>query len=271
MVYFETGKFKRDTVNREGNTKTTKTVRVTGLSVNSKFDNNEELIILSKESYTEMETELINSTEKVTQLENLVKTKDDKIRELETQLKQANTEIETLKNTPPETIPESPKYINKVIDLQEEINNRNKLLMNTQNTINNIFNEVNQNQNDSLGKLITLISELQNQANKVLSLSKELQNQKDGINSSIDNTNIIKWTFSKNKFKIVLDMDILTKLEAEIVQFTNTDIVQLANTVITPVEIPTDKLDLNELYISTGNENPDSETIPSKVITPDKE
>jgi len=269
MVYFETGKFKRDTVNREG--KPTKTVRVTGLSVNSKFDNNEELSILSKADFTEMETQLNTNIEKVTQLENQVKTNDDKIRELETQLKQANTEIETLKNTPPEPIPESPKYINKVIDLQEEINNRNKLLMNTQNTINNIFTEVNQNQTQNLTNLIGLISELQTTAKTILDYGDEIRNQKDGINSSIDKTNIIKWTFSKNKFKIVLDMDILTELEAEIVKFTNTDIVQLANTVITPVEIPTDKLNLNELYISIDTEDSSNEPIPSKVITPDKE
>lgn len=269
MVYFETGKFKRDTVNREG--KPTKTVRVTGLSVNSKFDNNEELSILSKADFTEMETQLNTNIEKVKELENQVKTKDDKIRELETQLKQANTEIETLKNTPPEPIPESPKYINKVIDLQEEINNRNKLLMNTQNTINNIFTEVNQNQTQNLTNLIGLISELQTTAKTILDYGDEIRNQKDGINSSIDKTNIIKWTFSKNKFKIVLDMDILTELEAEIVKFTNTDIVQLANTVITPVEIPTDKLDLNELYISIDTEDSSNEPIPSKVITPDKE
>ena len=267
MVYFETGKFKRDTVNREG--KPTKTVRVTGLSVNSKFDNNEELSILSKADFTEMETQLNTNIEKITELENQVKTKDDKIRELETQLKQANTEIETLKNTPPEPTPESPKYINKVIDLQEEINNRNKLLMNTQNTINNIFTEVNTANNTSKDNLITLISELQTTAKTILDYGDEIRNQKDNINSEFKKVGWVKWIRNKNKINIVLDLDKLKELEAEILKFTNTDIVQLASTVITPVEIPTDKLDLNELYISIDTEDSSNEPIPSKVITPD--
>lgn len=75
----------------------------------------------------------------------------------------------------------------------------------------------------------------------------------------------------QNKINIVLDLDKLNELEVEILKFTNTDIVQLANTVITPVEIPTDKLDLNELYISIDTEDSSNEPIPSKVITPDKE
>lgn len=269
MVYYETGKFKRDTVNREG--KQQKTVRVTGLSVNSKFKNNEELCILSKLEFTQLETQLNNSTEKITELENKVSNQADKIRELETQLQQANTEIETLKNTTPEPIPEPPKYINKVLELQEEINNRNKLLMNTQNTINNIFTEVNTANNTSKDKLITLISELQTTAKTILDYGDEVRNQKDNINDEFKKVGWLKWIRNKNKINIVLDLDQLNELEAEVLKFTNTDIVQLANTVITPVEIPTDKLDLNELYISIDTEDSSNETIPSKVIAPDKE
>ena len=65
-------------------------------------------------------------------------------------------------------------------------------------------------------------------------------------------------------------MDKVNKLEAKLVEFTNKDIVQLANNVITPVEIPTENLDLNQLYISIGNDNSDNKTIPSKVLTPKK-
>lgn len=122
-IYTETGKFKRDTINRNG--KPTNQIRVTGLSVNSKFKDDEEIIILSKEDFNQLESKANNSTEIIQNLEN--------------QLGEAKVKIQTLETTAPEPNPENPKYINRVIDLQEEINNRNQLLFNTQNTIKNIF------------------------------------------------------------------------------------------------------------------------------------
>ena len=77
MVYTEKAIFKRDIKERENGKKTTQ-IRVTGLSVNSKFKDNEEIIILSKEDFTDLETQL--------------STKDDKIRELENQLNQSKNE-----------------------------------------------------------------------------------------------------------------------------------------------------------------------------------
>lgn len=257
MVYYENGVFKRDKVTRKG--KVTNQIRVTGLSVNSEFGNNEEITVLRKTDFTEMES---------------------KIQDLENQLNEANTEIENLRNVTPDSNTETPKYTNRVISLQEEINNRNLLLMNTQNTIHTIFNKAKSNYNE-LGKnvttannetetnIISLISELQQQVKEILTLSQELPNQVNGINSSIDNTSWFTWIRSKNKFKIVLDLDELQKLEAKLTEFTSMDIVQLANRVITPVEIPannleeltTEELDLTELYISIENDTTDNEIV----------
>lgn len=242
MVYTEKAIFKRDIKERENGKKTTQ-IRVTGLSVNSKFKDNEEIIILSKEDFIDLETQL--------------STKDDKIRELENQLKQSKNETK-----------ESPKYINKVLELQEEINNRNQLLFNTQNTINNIFTEVNTANNTSKDKVISLISELQTTANTILGLSEELQTQTGNINDGFKKVGWLEWIRNKNKINIVLDMDKLTELEAKLTEFTNNDIVQLANTVITPMEIPTDNLDLNELYISTVNDSSNNEIV---ITPPDNE
>lgn len=248
---YETGIFKRYERKR-GNKKVTQ-VGVSGLSVNSKFDDNEEIVLLSMDELTQLESKANKSTE------------------LENQLNEAKLKLETLETTAPEPTKENPKYITRVIDLQDEINNRNQLLFNTQNTINNIFTEVNTANNTSKDNLLSLLSDLQTDINNLLDLTQELPNQVNGINSSIDNTSWLKWIRSKNKFKIVLDMDKVNELEAKLVEFTSQDIVQLANKVITPMEIPTENLDLTQLYISTGNDNPDNEPIPSKVITPDKE
>lgn len=232
---YETGIFRRYIRNRKG--KEVTQVGVSGLSVNSKFEDGEEINILSTEELTQLET---------------------KIQNLKSQLKEAQVEIETLKNATPEVSTETPKYSNKVIELQEEINNRNGLLMNTQNTINNIFTEVNTANNTSKDNLISLISELQTEVNTILDLSKELPNQADGINKQVKNMSWFKYAVSKNKINIVLDMDKLNEVQAKLIDFTSKDIVQLANQLITPVEISTDKLDLTELFIPIGNDNTDN-------------
>lgn len=253
---YETGVFKRYKRNRtdkDGNKKEVTQVGVSGLSINSKFKDDEEIILLSKEDLIQLESKANKSTE------------------LENQLNEAKLQLEILETTAPEPSTENPKYITRVIDLQDEINNRNQLLFNTQNTINNLITEVNTANNTSKDNLLSLLSEVQTDINNLLDLTQELPTQVNGINSSIDNTSWFKWIRSKNKFKIVLDMDKLNELEAKLVEFTRRDIVQLANKVITPMEIPTENLDLNELYISTGNDNPDNKPIPTKVITPDTE
>ena len=250
---YETGVFKRYTKNRQNGKQVTQ-VGVTGLSVNSKFDDDEEIILLTKDELTNLETQ--------------VQDKDKTILDLQNQINELKTELETLQNTSTEPIPEPPKYINKVLELQEEINNRNQLLFNTQNTINNIFTEVQNANSTSKDNLITLISELQTQANSLLSLTEELQTQTDNINTSFKNVGWLEWLRNKNKINIVLDMDKLTDLEAQLTEFTSQDIVQLANQVVKPMEIPTEDLDLNELYISTGNDTSNNEIV---INTPDKE
>lgn len=249
---YETGIFKRYIRKRNG--KEVTQVGVSGLSVNSKFEDDEEIIILSKDELTQLENQ---------------------ITDLKNQLNEAKTE----------TV-ETPKYSNKVIELQELINNRNQLLFNTQTSINRIINEVTSQyyeldkevttaNNSTKTNIISLLTELQDITNTVLELSTELENQVKGINSQVDNIGLLKWIRSKNKFKIVLDTDKIKRLEVQLNEFNNTDTVEKANEVLTPVEIPTDNLDkltapdldLTELYISTGNDNTENTiTIPPEAV-----
>lgn len=270
---FETGIFKRYVRNRKG--KEVTQVGVSGLSVNSKFEDGEEIIVLSKEDFT--------------QLENQLNTGNDKIQTLTQQLNEANTKIETLENTASEPTPETPKHYNKVIELQELINNRNGLLMETQTTINRLIGEVTKQYNElgtevttanetTKDNISTLIDDLQTITSTVLDYCNEMETQVNGINSSIDNTSWFKWIRSKDKFKIVMDLDKLKQLETQLNEFNTINSISKAKELITPVEIPANKLeeltteglDLNKLYIGTNetsNENPD---IPSKVITEGK-
>lgn len=248
MVYTETGKFKRDIKERPNGKQVTQ-IRVTGLSVNSKFRDNEELTIISTEDYTQ----LVNSYE-------------DKITNLENQLNEAK-----------ESTTENPNYTNKLIELQDIINNRNQLLFNTQNTINSLINQLNKNLNeantDTKENIISLIGTLKTISSTLLEYNTELENQVKGINSSIDNTSWFKWITSKNKFKIQLDTDKLKQLEAQLKEFNSIDTISKAKEVFTPVELPeslqldSTDLDLKELYIETDNNNSSNDIV---INTPDK-
>ena len=238
MIYKEDGLFKRD-VKRRGNNKVIQ-IRVTGIGVNSRFEDNEEIVILRKKDFANLEDQLNTSIEKILELEN---------------------QLDTLKDGTTET----PKYTSKVIELQELINNRNGLLMNTQNTINHIINEVTNEYNKldkevstanekSKENIISLVAEIQNINSTILDYNKELNKQIKAINDDIKGTSWFTWIKSKNKFKIELDLDKLHELEAQLKKFNSIDTITRANDVIEPVKVKPlsiEDLDLTELYINT--------------------
>lgn len=245
MVYKEDGLFKRD-IKQRGKNKVTQ-IRITGIGVNSQFEDNEEIVILRKKDFSNLENQLNSSTEKISDLE----------KELDA-VKDGTTEPST--------------YTSKVIELQDLINNRNGLLMNTQNTINHIINEVTREYNKLTSdvstanqktkeNIISLVNELQNINSTILEYNKELENQIQAINTSIDSTSWFTWIRSKSKFKIVLDLDKLQELEAQLKEFNSIDTIKRANDVIKPVEVKPltiDDLDLTELYISTDGGGEDN-------------
>lgn len=280
MVYTEKAIFKRDKTNRQG--KETNTIRVTGLSVNSKFGNNEKLTVLKTEDFT--------------QLENQLSTKDDKIRELENQLSKANTEIENLKSTTPETVPDNPKYYQELIQAKDEINNlnqiinnRNGLLLNTQGNIYSLFDELateistlyNNTITEANTKTLTNIQVLINTIKEVYSTvngyNEELETQKELHNSKVENSNFITRALHKDSFKLQLDTSKLKGFENQLKEINDNCITY--NDIVKPIEIPASKIteiklnaqskkfDIKELYIDTGNE----EETDKVIITPDTE
>ena len=127
---FETGKFKRDTVSRNGRDVTQ--IRVTGLSVNSKFEDDEDIIIMSKTQFDKMKNKMDNS--------------DEIIGDLKGKLQIANNKIESLKKNG--DVAENPKYYNDLIQAKDEINslkdvinNRNILIGNIQENINLLLDD----------------------------------------------------------------------------------------------------------------------------------
>ena len=279
---YETAKFKRDTVNRNG--KEVTQIRVTGLSVNSKFKDNEELIILSKDDFTKFENEY--------------NTNKGLVQRLKQQLKNANFEIDRLKNATPEPIPEpiteNPKYYNELItakdeisNLKDTINNRNGLLLNTQTSIENLINELTTEitklydteiteANTVTQKNIQVILDTITDAYKTMfDYNEELENIKANHNNTIDNTSIITRALRKDSLKLQLDNSKLQSLENQLKNL-NDNCIKYEN-IVKPVEIPASKIteiklnaksnkfDISELFIDTGNQDENEENI---TLTP---
>lgn len=273
MVYYEKGIFKRDKVNRNG--KKANTVRVTGLSVNSKFDDDDELIIMA--------------TEELTKLEAKIETYKNTIRDLENQVKE-------LENITPAPITDQ-KYYNELLtekddkaNLLSTINNRNGLLLGTQEALNNMVDsftnditelydtEIKQAKTDTLKDLKHKTDKIKDTVNVLIDYVNELETQQQKHNNTVDNSSWYKRAFSKDTFKMDLDTGKLDGIEKDLSEIKEYCINY--EDIVKPVEIPasriseiklnakSNKLDIKELYIDTSEleSNEDNITITPEAV-----
>lgn len=273
MVYYEKGIFKRDKVNRNG--KKANTVRVTGLSVNSKFDDDDELIIMA--------------TEELTKLEAKIETYKNTIRDLENQVKE-------LENITPAPITDQ-KYYNELLtekddkaNLLSTINNRNGLLLGTQEALNNMVDnftnditelydtEIKQAKTDTLKDLQSKTDKIKDTVNVLIDYVNELETQQQKHNNTVDNSSWYKRAFSKDTFKMDLDTGKLDGIEKDLSEIKEYCINY--EDIVKPVEIPasriseiklnakSNKLDIKELYIDTSEleSNEDNITITPEAV-----
>lgn len=259
MVYYEKGIFKRDTVNRNG--KPTNTVRVTGLSVNSKFEDNEELIIMSKAELTKLE---------------------NKIKELESI------------TTAPVT---DQKYYNELLTAKDDkanllstINNRNGLLLGTQEALSNMVDsftnditelyntEIKQAKTDTLKDLKHKTDKIKDTVNTLIDYVNELETQQQKHNNIVDKSSWYKRAFSKDTFKMDLDTGKLDGIEKDLSEIKEYCINY--EDIVKPVEIPasriseiklnakSNELNIKKLHIDTSelDSNEDNITITPEAV-----
>jgi len=280
MAYTENGKFKRDTKTR-GNKQVTQ-IRVTGLSSNSKFKDNEEIVILSKEDFKELENQLSQS--------------NSIIKDLENQLTEANFKIINLENDNSSSGITSQRYYNELITAKDDISNlkdmiinRNNLLANTQDNINELLEELTSQITELYNTEITKANtETQLKIKAILDLVtetytslsnylEELENQQREYNKNIDNSNFVTRALHKDSLKLKIDTSKIKSLENNL-----TNINQYCinyEGIVKPVQIPASKIteiklnakskkfNIKELYIDTGKID-DTDNI---IINPDTE
>lgn len=267
-INYETGKFKRDTINRNG--KETNTVRVTGLSVNSMFEDNEELIIFSKKDFTQLDTQLNSNEETIQDLETQVSTKDKTITDLK-------NEIENLKNTDTEPIT-SQKYYNELIQAKDEkanlltaISNRNGLLLGTQDKLNEMLDDITtsfsteiSNANEEIvDNLKAKTDTLKENITVLIDYVRDLENLQENHNTKVDSSSWYKRAFSKDTFKLEIDTGKLKDLDSKLNEI-NQYCINYKD-IVKPVEIPasriseiklnakSNKFNIKELYIDTSD------------------
>ena len=266
MVYYETGKFKRDKTNRDG--KPTNTIRVTGLSVNSKFENNEELIIMSKTEYSN--------------LENQLSTYEATIQDLENQVRQLENNTNQVTNQ---------KYYNELIQAKDDkvtllntISNRNGLLLGTQDKINEMLDdittefstEITNANKDIVNQLKAKTDILKENITVLIDYVRELETLQDKHNTKVDSSSWYKRAFSKDTFKLEIDNSKLKDLDSKLNEINQYCINY--ESIVKPVEIPasriseiklnakTNKFNIKELYIDTTDLDDQEENI---TITPE--
>ena len=266
---YETGKFKRDTINRNG--KETNTIRVTGLSVNSKFENNEDLIIMSLEEFTKLKNQLDTDKTTIQNLEN---------------------QIQELNNTAPEPSI-NPKYYNELIQAKDEIqtltntiNNRNGLLLGTQDKINEMLDdittalstEVSKANEDIVKQLQAKTDTLKENITVLIDYVRELETLQDKHNTKVDSSKWYKRAFSKDTLKLEIDNSKLKDLDDKLNEINQYCINY--ESIVKPIEIPanriteiklnakSNKFDIKELYIDTTDldENDDNITITPEAV-----
>ena len=260
MVYTETGifkRYKRNRTDKDGKTKEVTQVGVSGLSVNSQFDDNEEIVIISKKEFTELEAKILE-----------------------------------LESTAPEPVT-NPKYYNELIQAKDEIsnlkdiiNNRNGLLMDTKDSISTVMGELlnevtrlyedsiktgNKTTLDNVRKLVNLIqASYTNIYNYLLDLETD-------HNNKIDNSSLLA-RIRKSNSKLNLDQSKLLEFEKtlkEINEYYNNytgivETVEIPASNITEIKLKhlSNNIKLNELYIDTVPT--DEDTSKDIDITPDK-
>lgn len=262
MVYHEKAYIRHYKRNDNKNNRIIKSVEVRGIKNNTRFKDKENIILIS-------ETEFNN-------LNNEIK-----------ELKETNNNlINELNNTDNIKSHDNLKLYNKLLDLMEIINNRNELLLNANDNLNNIldaiikdieteFNNIIDANNTEIKKRIeTFIKSVVNKANEtqtnnnnlIASEIKELENELTEANTQLNNMSILEFIRKRKQINIKLDFDKLKDAPTDAINYNDLNVNVASNEIfINPdfkkldhVKIKENgkkAINFNDLYIKLDSEN----------------
>lgn len=203
MVYHEKAYIRHYKRNDNKNNRIIKSVEVRGIKNNTKFKDKENIILIS-------ETEFNNLNKEIKELKET-----------------NNNLINELNNTDNIKSHDNLKLYNKLLELMEIINNRNELLLNVNDNLNNVIDAIindieteyniiiDANNKEIKTRLETFIKSVINKANEtqtnnnnlIASEIKELENNLKEANKQLNNMSIFEFLRKRKQINIKLDFD----------------------------------------------------------------
>lgn len=251
-MYYETANIKRYIKNTQYTTKdnekrkrTIETVTIKGLKKSSKFKDNEPIIIINENDFNQMQTEL-------------------------KQLREQNNEL--INNIQTENEPEKATSNIKLLELYEQINNKNELLFNASNNYNNVIDLIikelnkeykaliNKSFEDNKKALDLYLKELE-QKNKELinNVIEDINKDLTSFNNEFNNIGFISLYKKRHDININLNLDRLENFNFLGSGFGSDNIFSLPDVNIIDVEnvknVARNELDFKEFYINFSRKN----------------
>lgn len=260
MVHYEKAYIRHYKRNDNKNNRILKSVEVRGLKTNTKFKDKEKIIILSEKDFINLNNEL----------EEMQKTNNDLLQEQTNQDNKISHDNILL--------------YNKLFYLMEIINNRNELLIKTNDQLNNIIdviinaiekeyniiidknNEIiKDNIKTDLKRIVNICNTNQKQQN--ILLNNELEKIEIEIlkaNDQINNMSLLEFLRVRKKFNFNIDFSRLKEQNNNNVDFENILNINLDHLILNPdfknidygniKEISKNEININDLYIKLDHE-----------------
>ena len=268
MVYYEQAYIRHYERNNKKEKRKIKTVEVRGIKTNSKFKDNEQIILISRNEFNQMQE---NQQQEINKLQNEINQLQETNKELTNELNQNDNN----KNH------ETNQLYFKLIALMEMINNRNELLLNANDNLNyvidNIIKElrqqfinlINDNGKENKKNLETFLKSVFDNANdNQIILKNDVSRIEQELNEANEQINNLSWwqlLRKRKQIKIDIDLTNLKELQGNLINYNGLDINIASDNILTEpnfnnldlMEIKgnaKNKIDFQNLYINLENE-----------------
>lgn len=244
MVYHETAYIRHYTRNNKKENRKIKTVEVRGIKASSNFKDNEKIILISQKEFNQMQESHEQELNK---------------------LKQENNELkEQLNNNEYGQNHETNQLYIKLIALMEMINNRNELLLNANDNLNNTIdliikdissqynNLINDNNKEIKKNLETFLKSVFDNANDNQNLLKKeisrIETELNEANEQLNNLSFFDLLRKRKEININIDLSNLKTLQSNLINYNELNLNVASNNIIV-------KPDFNELDLIGVKEN----------------
>lgn len=251
MVYFEIGYIRHYERNNKKEKRKIKTVEIRGIKPTTKFKDKQEILIIDKQEFKQMQQSHENE---LNQIRN-------ELNEAKQEINNLNNQLNNLEN---KNNHETNQLNNKIIALLEMINNRNQLIINANDNLNYIIDNIIKELNEQYGILINDNSQIikknletflksvfdnANGNNIILSNEiKRIEKELNEANEQLNNLSLWQMIRKRKEININIDLSNLKALETNLINYNDLNINYAIDNII-------NEPNLNELDIIDIKDN----------------